>query len=220
MIPELEEAIACITGVDAVRLIVDETGAIAEIHVVGPLGRSPKRIVRDTESLLRARYGISVDYRKISVVQLPPTARAYMRPKLVDVRFEPEDACVCVTLAGVNGEHRCEEAISGSGHPELARATAELTLRAASEATNVPVALRLAESRIIHVGDHDVMFVMVSADGQGASEELTGTCIVGRCLPTAAAKATLDAINRRLELWSAFSDDRARGSHGAMPKGV
>jgi hypothetical protein len=220
MIPELEEAISCITGVDAARIIVDETGGIAEIHIVGPLGRSPKRIVRDTESLLRARYGVSVDYRKISVVQLPPSARAYMRPKLVDVQFQPEDSCVCVTLAGANGEHRCQGAISEDGNPGVAQAAAEVTLRAAGEVTKVPMALRLAESRIVHVGDHDVMFVMVSAEGQGASEELAGTCIVGRCLPTAAAKATLDAINRRLELWSAFTRDSTRSSRGAVSKGV
>jgi len=210
-IPELEEAIACITGVDAARLIVDDAGSIAEIHVIGPLGRNPKRIVRDTESLLRARYGIAVDYRKISIVQLPPTARAYMRPKLVDVLYRPEEACVWVTLAGAAGEHRCQEVVSQDDQASVARAAAQATLRAVGEVTRVSMALRLAESRIIRAGDHDVMFAMVSAEGQGASEELAGTCIVGRCLPTAAAKATLDAINRRLELWSAFSQEGPSG---------
>lgn len=64
------------------------------------------------------------------------------------------------------------------------------------------------------------MFVMVSAKGQGAAEELTGTCIMGECLPTAAAKATLDAINRRLELWSAYADGLTRDSQEANQKGV
>ncbi len=221
MIPELEDAIACITGVDAARVIVNnQDGAIDEIHLVGPPGKSPKRIVRDVESLLRARYGLSVDYRKISVVQLPPATKAYMRPKLIRASLLDGGDTVCVTLLGADGECRCQEAVSSGDGLDVARGVARATLTAASHATGVPVELELVEVRTFRSGDQDVMFVMVSAKGQGAAEELTGTCIVGESLPAAAAKATLDAINRRLELWSAYATGLTRDSQEANQKGV
>jgi hypothetical protein len=220
MIPELEDAITCITGVDAARVIANPDGAIDEIHLVGPPGKSPKRIVRDVESLLRARFGVSVDYRKISVVQLPPATRVYTRPKLMRARLLNGGDAVCVTLLGADGECRCQEAVSSGDGLGVARGVARATLTAASHATGVPVDLDLVEVRTFRSGDQEVMFVMVSAKGQGAAEELTGTCIMGECLPTAAAKATLDAINRRLELWSAYADGLTRDSQEANQKGV
>jgi len=220
IIPDLEEAIACIEGVDAARIIADQAGVIDEIHLVGPPGKSPKRIVRDVESLLRVRYGLSVDYRKVSIVQLPRAARAYTRPKLMDASFLNQENEVRVALLGAAGESCCQETVSDGDGNSVALAAAQATLLAASHATGIPIELELVDAHVFHSGDQDVMFVMISAKGQGAAEELTGTCIIGACLPTAAAKATLDAINRRLELWSAYADGLPRNGQSAHLKGV
>ncbi len=67
---QLQQAIEQINGVTSARVLLDDTGDIAEIHLVGSSARKPKQIVRDTESLIYARFGIRVDYRKISLVQL------------------------------------------------------------------------------------------------------------------------------------------------------
>ena len=47
----------------------DDNG-IKEIHIITNQSTSPKKIIRDIESLLLAKYNIEVDYRKISIAQV------------------------------------------------------------------------------------------------------------------------------------------------------
>lgn len=65
----MERDLGRIPAVTSVRVVV-EADELQEVHLVGSAGRSPKLIGRDVQSLLAARWGIDVDHRKISVVQL------------------------------------------------------------------------------------------------------------------------------------------------------
>lgn len=58
----------------AARAVVDAAGEIAELHVVAAEDRSPKLVVRDIQSVARAVFDVEIDYRRVSVVQLPPHA--------------------------------------------------------------------------------------------------------------------------------------------------
>ena len=66
----IERDLARIPAVSSVRVIV-EGDQVQEVHIVCGIGRSPKLINRDVQSLLAARWGVDVDHRKVSVVQLP-----------------------------------------------------------------------------------------------------------------------------------------------------
>jgi len=68
MIARAENLITRLRDVQSCRITTDETGQIAEVHVVACSDRSPKMIARDVETCLRAELGLSVDYRKIGVV--------------------------------------------------------------------------------------------------------------------------------------------------------
>src|SRR5918992_2026340 len=64
----LEADLARVAGVSSARVVGDETPR--EIHVVATAERPPKQLVRDVQSLAAARFGISIDHRIVSVVQL------------------------------------------------------------------------------------------------------------------------------------------------------
>jgi hypothetical protein len=64
----LEEDLLRIPGVVGASLVGDDE--VAEVHIVASNGRSAKQIVRDVQSLAAAGFGITIDHRVVSVVQL------------------------------------------------------------------------------------------------------------------------------------------------------
>ena len=79
LIDRAETLILRLRDIQSCRITTDETGQVAEIHVVACTNRSPKLIARDVESCLRAELGLYVDYRKIGVVIID--ARKELHPK-------------------------------------------------------------------------------------------------------------------------------------------
>jgi hypothetical protein len=69
-IPAMERDLSRIPAVGSARVVLDEEDQLREVHVVCGVGRSPKLVGRDVQSLLAARWGIDVDHRKVSVVQV------------------------------------------------------------------------------------------------------------------------------------------------------
>ena len=68
-IKELERSLCALPDVEAVRVVVDDKGRPAEIHVVVTALKEPKRVSRDIHSFALASLGIDLDRRIISVVQ-------------------------------------------------------------------------------------------------------------------------------------------------------
>lgn len=72
---KLEQDLLRVPGVRSARIIGGDVPT--EIHVVTTSKRSPKQVVRDVQSLAAAGFGIPIDHRIVSVVQLddpPPPA--------------------------------------------------------------------------------------------------------------------------------------------------
>lgn len=64
----LEDELRRVPGVRSARVVGGE--APSEIHIVATRERSPKQVVRDVQSLASAGFGIAIDHRIVSVVQL------------------------------------------------------------------------------------------------------------------------------------------------------
>lgn len=224
----LQRAIERIAGVTCARVIFDHTdgnGDISEIHLVGGATRRPKQIVRDTESLLCARYGIRVDYRRISLVQLGPGDVVSVRKRLqfVSAVASREDASHAdadiVRVVLRVGEDSYEgtapvESRARDDHPSdereaPAKAAAKATLAAVRQVIGSIIPLRVQGVRIVSTDGHQVSLAVVSASTARGVERLTGTCLVTDNVLEAASKATLDAINRRISIWATLADEDA-----------
>jgi hypothetical protein len=66
---EMERAVARIPGIQAVRVVAEDE-RIAEVHVLASRARAPKQLVRDVQSVVLTNFGVDIDYRIVSVVQL------------------------------------------------------------------------------------------------------------------------------------------------------
>jgi len=69
-VTDAQRWICQIKGVLQCKIDIDPAGEVAGVHVVAGLEREPRHIVRDVESLLKARLQMDVYYKKIGVVQV------------------------------------------------------------------------------------------------------------------------------------------------------
>src|SRR3954452_19969716 len=67
---EGEREICRLPDVAIARLVAEPTGRVSEVHVVALPGKHPKQIARDVQSIALASFGLELDRRIISVVQL------------------------------------------------------------------------------------------------------------------------------------------------------
>lgn len=72
----LEEQLSRIANVEAAAIHFDERGEVSGVDIVADRSRSPQRIVRDVEIVLR-QGGLDVDHRKIGVAALSDPGRIF-----------------------------------------------------------------------------------------------------------------------------------------------
>jgi hypothetical protein len=202
---KLARCLQQIRGVRAASVACDTDGQVAEVHLVGSVSRPAKQIVRDAESLLHAQFGIPIDYRKISLVQLDgETVTSHpSRLRLIHVtqRSEPTD-CVEVLLQGDQARFAgLEDLIEGMPDDQKAQAAARATLAAIQQAIGQDVPLTLGKVQLLAPTEQQVCLAIVTAKTAKGDECLSGSCLVTHGVLEAGCKATLDALNRRLPVW-------------------
>src|SRR4249919_1589589 len=69
-VEDIEREICRLPDVEIVRIVADHSGRITEVHVVAHGPKHPKQIARDVQSVALASFGVELDRRTISVVQL------------------------------------------------------------------------------------------------------------------------------------------------------
>lgn len=218
---EVEKLIRQLPGVISARVIVNDWGAIEEVHVLATTERGAKQIVRDVESSLAARWGINVDHKKISVAQvsargtrLPP-----MRLKLSSLKLESDALrgrlSADVTL-GVPTDP--DLTFTGTAHGpgngvHQYRVVATATVEALNQAIAPGNQLLLEDARLLQLAGHPIALVLINFSSEDGSEELLvgGVRAEGDPLP-AFVRACLHGTNRLME-----GRVRRRSPRGAGP---
>src|SRR5689334_15999104 len=81
----IEKELCRLPAVNAARIVTDEIGRPKELHILAGSEKSPKQIARDVQSVAMASFGMEIDHRIISVVQLD---RAHLEPIVAPVGEE------------------------------------------------------------------------------------------------------------------------------------
>jgi len=200
----IETSVRQVQGVYACRVVLESPSEIAEIHVVGSPSRRPKQIVRDIESLLFAKFGLRVNFRKISLAQLQEERSMTMlgnRPRLAESAFSSDGEHDRVSVRLVDGESSVAgEASAPTSSVEKARLGSMAVLAALDHMARGGGEFRVDAIERVPVGDRVVTVVLINV-GYGSGEEtLIGTAFYRGDAVEAAARATLDSVNRRLSL--------------------
>jgi len=89
-VKDIEKSINSLNGVLFSKIGLDNNKEIKEIHIITKDTYSPKKISRDIESLLMAKYNIAIDYRKISIAQVTEEKTYSRRLKFTDLLITSE----------------------------------------------------------------------------------------------------------------------------------
>jgi hypothetical protein len=205
---ELERELCRLPDISAARIVVDEAGLPAEVHVLALPGKHPKQVVRDIQSVALASFGIELDRRIVSVVQFGAEGqRAKMagiaaagRPVIAGIAAETTGlrSLVRVTL------QRGDQETIGFAEGSVAAATrhrlvAAATLDALRQLDPVAECLDVDSAQVLRVGVNEIAVVTIVYVVPPGEELVSGSALVrGHQEPDAVARAVLDATNRRL----------------------
>lgn len=196
----VQETINRIEGVLNCK-VVFENDEISEIHVLANSSRSPKQIARDIESTLFAKYDYKIDKNKISIAviqsdDMVSPKRVKLHSVLVKTLLNKIEYSVILTYDGV------EYSVEGSGINTQAnrkKLIAKATLEAVEKIIGQEYLFDVQDVLVNTTNTVTVVTVIVNALVTGNEEALVGSAIVRKDLNEAIARATLDAINRRIE---------------------
>ncbi len=195
----LQEKISRIDGVEAARVVAGN-GHIDEVHVLARQNKAPKQLVRDVQSLGHALFGISIDRRVVSVVQLSDAALGSGdRPALVDVAetLEGSQAEITVTLRWK------ERLLVGQSTGAAASATrwrlvAEATLEAVRQSIHSDIGLGVSSVDIPSLGSRRIAISQIVMVTDASERMLIGSAYVEDEESRAVVRSALDALNRLL----------------------
>jgi hypothetical protein len=213
----VETELCRLPDLSAARIVTDNGGRPVEVHVLALPGKAPKQIVRDVQSVAMASFGLELDRRIISVVQIggddvaddvaevddeeSDRARESFRPRIAAINIEVAGlrAHVRVTLA-YNTEERvgsAEGTIAAASRPRLVAAA---TLDAIRQLVPAAECLDLDSAQIVRVGPHDVAIVALVLVVPSAEQIVSGSVIVhpNQDPSDAVVRAVLNATNRKL----------------------
>jgi hypothetical protein len=193
----LQAKLARLDGVEAVRVVGNES-KLEEIHVLARRAKPPKQVVRDVQSLAAAAFGLDIDRRIVSVVQLADGDLAGGdRPAIVDI-FETTDGSRSTVRVSLEWH---DEVLVGETGGAAASATrnrlvAEAALAALGQALHSDASFAVASVDIATLGSRKVAVAQVVVVTQQAERLMVGSSLVDEDESRAVVRAVLDALNR------------------------
>lgn len=179
---------------------VDKEDKLEEMHIVASTMRAPKQIVRDIESTLLAMFDYRIDRKLISIAQIDTGVMKRMKR----IKYEG----VSVETNGSNMD--CKVRLTYEEEEYIGvKSCIKTTInryKTIAKATIGAIKEIVGETYIFDVQDvllstsRDVSFVcvVVTIIIKDKEETLIGSVVVRDDMNEAIAKATLDAINRRI----------------------
>jgi hypothetical protein len=204
---DIEKELCRVPAVNAARIVADEIGRPKELHILAGAGKSPKQIARDVQSVAMATFGLELDHRIISVVQLDAE---HMQPIVAPV------GQARVAIGGISSEQagmrsiarvglrRGDAEAQGSAEGSIAessrtRTVAQATLEALRKLVPAAESADVETAACVHLGSRQVAIATLVFVVPPHEEIVSGSAVVrGGNEAEALARAVLDATNRRL----------------------
>ncbi len=203
----VEQELCRLPDVSVARLVADAAGRVVEAHIVAVPGKHPKQVVRDVQSVAMAEFGIEIDRRVVSVVQLgddellrgdEPAARH--RPAIVGIDAESTGLrCLVRVSLGTDDLEAVGMAEGSIATSARHRLVATATVDALRRLDPAAECLDVEHAQVVRVGASDVAVVTIVFVAPSGEQVVSGSAIVRSTHEAdAVARAVLDATNRRL----------------------
>jgi hypothetical protein len=204
---DLERELCRLPEVNAARIVTDQVGRPTEVHILASPAKHAKQVARDVQSVAMASFGLDLDRRIISVVQLDggqvdatPGAPAGPRVVIGGISSEQNGLRTLVRVTLQRGETEgagfAEGSIAASARPRL---VAQATLDALRQLLPAAECADIEVATVVRVGTREVALANMVFVIPPHEDVVSGSALVRGANETeAVARAVLDATNRRL----------------------
>lgn len=199
MSEEIKELINKLMDIKHCSVVCNQNNVIEEIHVLAGTNRNVKQLVRDIQSAINAKFGISIDYKIISIAQINEEDFRETRLKLGDISIKNIDNTIeaSVTLA------YDEESFIGIGKrvkskTNKIKAVAEATIAALEAYLGIGQVFYLEDILAVTIANRELITCIIGFSLDGKEELLSGCSILCSDENEAAVKAVLSAVNRKI----------------------
>lgn len=204
---DVEAELCRLPDVLAARIVADPVGRPVEVHVLAQTGKHAKQIVRDIQSVALASFGVELDRRIVSVVQLGPNGSEEIssngaapppRSRIVSLETQTHGVRITIRVTLATGDEEAVGFAEGTtATTTRPRIVATATLDALRQLEPAALVLDIDAVRALHVGDAEVVVVTLVSVAPPQEHRLVGSAIVRTQVDDATVRAVLDATNRR-----------------------
>ncbi|HER23536.1 MAG TPA: hypothetical protein ENO17_00500 [Candidatus Atribacteria bacterium] len=207
---EIEKSLKDMSDILFAKIVLSEDGDIKEIHIITKDSSNPKRITRDIESFLLAKYNIQVDYRKISIAQvkdkeirdeqtIEEESESSLRLKFSDIKVGVIGNQFEVHVKLENNGKIYEGKVSGKNWDENREyLVAKATLEGISSYLEGSIFFQTDEIKKIELDGKGIIVVSINLIDSKRKENLVGSAVIKDDFNKAIVKAILKATNRRI----------------------
>jgi hypothetical protein len=183
---------------------VDDEGEVISIGIFSNGNRHPKEIKRDVEEIFRNQMGYRVNHTKISIVEeiREENKELFPRVKFLTAYQLFKTPEVIEGVVQIQHEDKIVE-----GRVEVLKFEMDLELLIAQATVNALMKvlpdhrLRVNQVKEMEMGSHPIICISITCTHKEKRDDgiYVGACIRSKDLLTSVSKATLDALNRKLE---------------------
>ena len=196
----IEDFLKLIEGIESCKILGNQD-EILEIHILSDGSRSPKQISRDIETAIVTKFDIRIDRKIISIVQFKGTEiKLSSRIEFQGVTISTSNNSLEIVVKLLHEER--EYFSKQTGVNTLAnrnRLISEATLRAVEEIIGQPNTMFTDDIVISSLTGHTIVTALIAFKLGYMEETLVGSAVARSDNNEAIARATLDAVNRRIK---------------------
>jgi hypothetical protein len=208
---ELVAALRAVPGVTDAGVTPDDDGGLGTLRLDLEPGVDEAAVASTVGRLLREQFGLGVDADRVQIVEdavvdLEPQAtvpeqRMVGRPAISRMHLVSSGLDVTASVTLSSGERTAVgEARGAASQSGVHRAVATATLRAVEELVDGQMRCELDHLEVTPMGNERTVLVSLTLLTSKGTERLTGAAGVREDVRQAVIRATLDALNRRLEM--------------------
>ncbi len=195
----IEKYLEKLDAIVSTKFVLDENDQIEELHIVSNGRRNPKQISRDVQSVLIASHKLDIDYKKISIAEIPDLDfnKKEIRLSVGKLTYENRGTRFSVTITLKREDLEYSTTVDGlNTRNNIDRMIVEATLKTIEKFYNFEDVFVFEDIRTLNLTGSNIIVVLITCLLNDVSKTLSGSCVVETDSKVTIVKAVLDALNR------------------------
>lgn len=195
----IENNLESLDSIISCKFVLDDIKEVRELHIVSNGKRNPKQLSRDVQSILIANHDLNIDYKKISIAEIPNLNIRKASPRLAidKVAYETKENRIKITVGLKDSTGQYESTIEGANiGNNIDRMIAKATLKTIEKVYKLNDIFILEDLKTLHLSRNDLVIVIIACMLNNEYKTLCGSSLVEEDSKIAIVRSVLNATNR------------------------